>query len=101
MGMLDRRPCYTRFARELEARAALAACLPLTLSMPLLLAMCTVSWIVCQPPPNQRNNYVHAPYGSGSDEDDGAESNRLLSGTYWGHADGESDDDRDSEDRFR
>merc|ERR1712232_697718 len=85
-----REPCYTGFAHELEVQGDLAALLLFAASVPHLVAMCSALWIVCHPPPRQRDEYVLPSGHDAGDVEDG-ESDRLLS--YWGFPAGDSDDD--------
>lgn len=68
----SRSACYKALTGELRMRGSLKGAFIMTLSLPLLVTFCCSAWIVCQPPPRARKDYLHP-----SDTDQ-LESDRLL-----------------------
>lgn len=77
----SRQPCFDPLVGELESRGDWSAVLVLSLSAPLILAVCGSLWIVCYPPPRARKGYVHPSSSlSGGTGRRRSESHRLLPG---------------------
>lgn len=79
-------PCFNALVGELESRGDWSAILVLSLSAPLILAVCGSLWIVCYPPPRARKGYVHPGAPPGGRRQRG-ESHRLLPGGRAGSSD--------------
>lgn len=80
-----RMPCYAKLASELQVRGSMKGLIIMVLALPLLIAVCGVLWIVCNPPPVARKDYLSPS------EADRMESDRLLSGTPNGDTPENSD----------